>query len=81
MRDAVRNKKRWKGAVRLPKILVLTDELAEHLLREDEAGAAFQHGLVGHHDAQQILGDLQLHAALGDLRREEGLQGFARLPF
>ena len=24
MRDAVRNKERWKGAVRLPKILVLT---------------------------------------------------------
>ena len=31
MRDAVRNKERWKGAVRLPKILVLTSTLRQLL--------------------------------------------------
>ena len=31
MRDAVRNKERWKGAVRLPKILVLTERAGEHV--------------------------------------------------
>ena len=30
MRDAVRNKERWKGAVRLPKILVLTSSCGSH---------------------------------------------------
>ena len=47
MRDAVRNKERLKGAVRLPKILVLTEGVvsrrrreASHRLATEQRGAA-----------------------------------------